>query len=402
PATRLFTEPTGELTEPSCSGSAREHQASWDCRESRRPVERRPSFSRPISREAKSMDGPSGYRAESTSCSASRDGVGKRGRSPSCRPEPVRSACWLRTRHMADWRTPGIYCSFAAAICWGRPSTSRGSRSVGNRLSSSQASDTNLAAPAQTSRLRASGSAAMVFRDSRYIDQSSFVWVNRQGRGTPTELVERGFRQPRLSRDGQRLLVDIRDGRSRDISIYDFRRSQLSRLTTQEGETPMWSPDESSMAWAGGADGKYHILLKRSDGSDAEHRIWSTDEHIHLNAWTPDGKSLLVNATHGQRQTLVEVTLQPSISARPFRESKFNEYGAAISPDGRRVAFVSDEAGHAEVYLTARNGVGKVQVSSAGGTEPVWSGDGRELFYRSGRRLMSVATGTAALDVGPS
>ncbi|HJZ70313.1 MAG TPA: hypothetical protein VKE51_01160 [Vicinamibacterales bacterium] len=248
----------------------------------------------------------------------------------------------------------------------------------------------------------ASGSAAMVFRDSRYIDQSSFVWVNRQGRGTPTELVERGFRQPRLSRDGQRLLVDIRDGRSRDISIYDFRRSQLSRLTTDEGETPMWSPDESSMAWAGGADGKYHILLKRSDGSDAEHRIWSTDEHIHLNAWTPDGKSLLVNATHGQRQTLVEVTLQPSISARPFRESKFNEYGAAISPDGRRVAFVSDEAGHADVYLTARNGVGKVQVSSAGGTEPVWSGDGRELFYRSGRRLMSVATGTAALDVGPS
>jgi serine/threonine-protein kinase len=248
----------------------------------------------------------------------------------------------------------------------------------------------------------ASGSAAMVFRDPRYIDPSSLVWVDRQGRGTPTEAVERGFRQPRLSPDGQRLLVDIRDSRSRDIWIYDFRLSQLSRVTTDEGETPIWSPDGSSVAWAGRADGKYHVVLKRSDGSDVERRIWSTDEHIHLNDWAPDGQSLLLNATHGQQHTLVEVTLQPQVSTRPFRKSKSNEYGATISPDGRRVAFVSDESGPAEVFLTARNGVGKVQVSSGGGTEPVWSRDGRELFYRSGRRLMSVAAGTAALDFGPS
>ena len=67
-------------------------------------------------------------------------------------------------------------------------------------------------------------------------------------------------------------------------------------------ETPIWSPEGSSVAWVRSADGKYHVLLKRSDGSDAEKRIWSTDEHIHLNAWAPDGRSMLLNAAHGQRQ----------------------------------------------------------------------------------------------------
>jgi Tol biopolymer transport system component len=249
----------------------------------------------------------------------------------------------------------------------------------------------------------ASGAAAMIFRDPAFQDPSSFVWVDRQGRVAPTSAPERGFRQPRLSPDGQRLLVDIRDARSRDIWIYDFRRSLLSGLTRTQGETPVWSPDGSSIAWVRTADGKFHVQLKRTDESEAEQRIWSTDDHTHVNAWAPDGRSLLLNVTHGQRHTLVEVTLQPPVSVRPFRESKFNQYGAAISPDGHRVAFVSDESGQAEVYLTTRSGMGKEQVSSAGGTEPVWSHDGRELFYRSGRRLMKVTTAAAgSLDFGPS
>jgi Tol biopolymer transport system component len=252
--------------------------------------------------------------------------------------------------------------------------------------------------------LAASGTAAMIFRgNTASTGASSLVWVDRQGEGTPAAALERGFRQPMLSPDGQRLLVDIDDGNGRDIWLYDFRRSLLSRLTTSGGETPLWSPDGLSVAWPSSAEGKSHVVIRRVDGSDAEKRIWSTDEHIHLNAWAPDGRSLLLNATHGQRQDLVELTLEPQIRARPFLESKFNEYGAAISPDGHRVAFVSDQSGQPEVYLTTRGGVGRVQVSSGGGAEPVWSHDGREVFYRSATRLMGVAIRSdAVLEVGAS
>src|SRR5262249_27625478 len=139
-----------------------------------------------------------------------------------------------------------------------------------------------------------SGVAAMVFRDPTFQDASSLMWVDRQGGITPIRSPERGFRQPRLSPDGQRLVVDISIASGRDIWIYDFRRALLSRLTTTAGfsETPLWSPDGLSVAWVTQADGKYHVQLKRADGSDVEQRLWSTVEHIHLNAWAPDGRSL--------------------------------------------------------------------------------------------------------------
>src|SRR5262249_19048057 len=219
----------------------------------------------------------------------------------------------------------------------------------------------------------ASGAAAMVFRDPTFQDASSLIWVDRQGEVTPIASPERGFRQPRLSPNGQQLVVDISTAIGRDIWICDLRRGLLSRVTTTEGfsETPLWSPDGSSVAWVSQSDGKFHVVRKRADGSDVEQRLWSTVEHIHLNGWAPDGRSLLINATHGQRHNLVEVTLQPQVSARPFRESTFDEYGATFSRDGRRVAFVSTESGQAEVYVTTRNGAGKTLVSSAAGTQPL-------------------------------
>ena len=151
------------------------------CREFRRRVERRPSFSRLISREAKSMDGPSGYRTESTSCSASTDRVGKLARSRSFRPKPVRSACWLRMRHTADWRAPSICCLFAGAIWWPRASIQRRLEISGESIvvqpgigyqPGSASADFTLAA--------ASGAAAMVFRDPRYINRTrSYGWIAR-------------------------------------------------------------------------------------------------------------------------------------------------------------------------------------------------------------------------------
>jgi serine/threonine protein kinase len=249
----------------------------------------------------------------------------------------------------------------------------------------------------------ASGAAAMVVRSpAGYTGSSTMVWVDRKGQATGTAAPDRGFRQPQLSPDGQRVLVGV-DGATRDVWLFDFRRDLLSRLTTDSSssdETPLWSPDGLSVAWTGNRDGRPSVLMRRVDGSNAERRVWSADEHLHLNAWAPDGR-LLIEATRGPQRVLLELTVEPEIRARPFLESKFSQYGAAVSPDGRRVAFVAEQGGEAQVFLTTRSGTGRVQVSSGGGNEPVWSRDGREPFFRSGPRLMSAAVTTgAALEVG--
>jgi hypothetical protein len=170
---------------------------------------------------------PSGCRTESTCCSASRGRVGDRTPSLCCRSQPVRSKWSSRMPRTADWRQAGISCSFVGEPA-GRelqPAATQERRGIDRcparlRL---QASSRSVAFTL------AAGAAAMVFRDPSLFNSSMLVWVDRQGRATPTGIAERNFRQPRLSPDGHRLAVDISGASSRDIWIDDFRRGVLSR-----------------------------------------------------------------------------------------------------------------------------------------------------------------------------
>jgi Tol biopolymer transport system component len=193
------------------------------------------------------------------------------------------------------------------------------------------------------------------------------------------------------------------DGNNPDIWTYELSRDLPSRLTTvpDEDESPHWSADGQRIAWAGTRDGKRHVLVAASDGSGAEESLWTTDRHVHVTAWSRDGARLFLNvrsAAHGEDIWTYTFATK---TAKVWLETSANEFGAAPSPNGRWVAYVSDESGRHEVYVRGDTGK-RFQTSRDGGAEPIWSSDGRALFFRNldGNQVYEVPIADRDVPVG--
>ena len=205
----------------------------------------------------------------------------------------------------------------------------------------------------------------------------------------------------RLSPNGERVALHVRD--DDDIWVYDLGRGTMTRLTFEPGEdeTPVWSPDGRFIAYrstssllARGAGGGGSVVVRTaSDGSGAEEALWESEHHVHVADWTPDGRSLLVEVRAEADFDVILLELDSGEpEPRPLLDSRFQERHARISPDGRWIAYTSDESGRDEVYLQRFPELGdKRSVSTEGGVQPVWSRDGRTLYYRGPRSIMSVA-----------
>ena len=220
------------------------------------------------------------------------------------------------------------------------------------------------------------------------------VWVDRRGSAARIPTAPHTFIDPRVSPDGSRIVVQGADV-DNDIWIIDVARGALTRLTFDPGEdeTPVWSPDGVWVAWATQRSGHpREVLRRRADGSGEEQVVWTTSAHVHLHDWSPDGSELL--ATQDSESTGRDVWLIPVAGgeARPWLNGPFEECNPRFSPDGRWLAYSSDESGHFEVYVVrARERDGKVQVSVGGGDRALWTAGGREIVYRSGDgQVMSV------------
>jgi Tol biopolymer transport system component len=152
-----------------------------------------------------------------------------------------------------------------------------------------------------------------------------------------------------------------------------------------EDETPAWSPDGRSVAWSSSRSDLTRGILKRAaDGSGNEELIWKLDRHCHVRDWTPDGQRLVIEIVTGTGTNIWRLDLQPEPKATPFIETPFHARNSRLSPDGRWLAYVSNESGRDEVYVQAfPQGGTKIQVSANGGDQPVWSRDGRTLIIRS-------------------
>jgi Tol biopolymer transport system component len=202
----------------------------------------------------------------------------------------------------------------------------------------------------------------------------------------------------RSSHDMKRYAIGVVDVNSRnaDIWVSDLARGSSSRLTFNpaiEGN-PVWSPGDDSIVFSSSRSGKYFDLYVRSSNGTGEDQLFlQGSEDKTVADWSLDGRYLLVGTT-GNSRTKADIHVLPLSGERkltPFLTSEFREIPGTFSPDARWIVYVSDETQRAEVYVRPFGGAeGKWQISTSGGLNPRWSGDGKEIFFVStDRKLMS-------------
>jgi Tol biopolymer transport system component len=267
--------------------------------------------------------------------------------------------------------------------------------------------DDNVAYDWATGEPDASASAGtLVYTTGKFRD-SQLTWRSRTGRALGTVGDPGVYYDPVLSPDGTMLAVEKGDARgATDLWTIDLARGASSRLTTTLGfeDLATWSPDGRRIAFASdqGTALGIHIINANGTGADdviVRGRAFPMD-------WSRDGRSLLYTTDGGAtRQDILIYDVQQKTST-PFLASAFNEFRPKFSPDGKWIAYVSDESGDAQVYARSfPDSAVKIQISSAGGNQPEWRRDGKELFYLApDSTLMAVdlRAGGAGLVVGAS
>jgi serine/threonine protein kinase/Tol biopolymer transport system component len=233
--------------------------------------------------------------------------------------------------------------------------------------------------------------------------QRKLVWVSRNGAEQPVAAPARAYTFPRLSPDGRRVAVSIEE-QDTQTWLYDLSRDALTRFTF-EGNTnyaPTWTPDGKRIAFQSNKDGPVNLFWQLADGGGGLERL-TTGEYLQgPSSWSPDGQLLAfveINPTTGYD---IWVLRMGDRKAQPFMRTPSLESAPRFSPDGRWLAYLSDESGYREIYVQPYPGPGgKWQISTQGGTEPVWNPNGRELFYRSGDKMMAVEiTAQPSFSVG--
>jgi Tol biopolymer transport system component len=229
--------------------------------------------------------------------------------------------------------------------------------------------------------------------------QSKLVWVNRNGSAQPLAAPAHAYLNPRLSPDGRRVSVGIVEQESQ-VWLYNLSRETLTRLTFEgNGNSyPVWTPDGKRIAFQSKKEepsGPLKIFWQLADGSGGPERLTTSEDTQAPLSWSPDGQLLAfieINPTTGYD---IWVLRLGDHKAQPFLRTPFNESVPRFSPDGRWLAYISDESGRYEIYVQPYPGPGgKSQISTDGGTEPVWNPNGRELFYRIGDKMMAVDIAT--------
>jgi serine/threonine-protein kinase len=232
------------------------------------------------------------------------------------------------------------------------------------------------------------------------------VAADRHGVASPITNQRQTFVEPRFSPDGKRLAAEVITGSTSDCWVYDLARGTETRLTFNEGSdsVPVWSPDGEWIVYGSDREKQAGLYRKRADGSGDEELLFQGNG-IYPSSWSRDGHAILFSQirTSTTGNDIYVLALDGKHEAQPYVASEFAEAEGAFAPDGRWVAYQSDESGRAEVFVRPfPPGGGKWQISVAGGTHPRWSADGKHLYFRHENSVMEVDIDTtgSALRVG--
>ena len=212
---------------------------------------------------------------------------------------------------------------------------------------------------------------------------NSLVWVDQEGKEQPVSDEQAPFLHPRLSPDGQRIAY-IAWGKEGRIGIYDLSRGTKSSLAGEgRANAAIWTPDGSRLAISLIKTATGNIFWQPYDGSSPMERLTTSEYYQVAGSWSSDKKTIAFLETHPDTGTDIALLDVDSRSVRMFLNGKSTETYPEFSPDGRWIAYSSDESKRAEVYVRPFPGPGmKLQISNGGGTEPLWARNGKQLFYR--------------------
>jgi len=235
----------------------------------------------------------------------------------------------------------------------------------------------------------------------------TLVWVDRQGREEPiTKAPPRAYLYPRLSPDGTRVALDIRD-QDNDIWVWDIARETLTRVTTDPAldRFPVWMPNGRQIVFGSdrGGAGTPGIYLQALDGSGAVERlVEGRGLGLFPLSVSQDGAKIVLRAdlaTGGPVNRDLMILTMDKRAIQPLIATPFVEHNGMIAPDGRWLVYESNETGQFEIYVRPFPNVngGRWQISTAGGIQPLWARSGQELFFLSPLgEVMSVAVGRGA------
>jgi Tol biopolymer transport system component len=244
-----------------------------------------------------------------------------------------------------------------------------------------------------------SANGALAFRSSS--PELHLVWLDREGKILGTLGPGGTYLAAALSPDGKRVAVDSRDQQGTDVWLLDVSSGVPTRFTFyRHNEAPVWSPNGARIAFGNGSG---DIYQKESMSAGNQQLLLKSGLPQLPQSWSPDGKYLLYFTL--DKNTKEDLWILPMATPHaydnkptPYLKTPFSEFHGQFSPDGRWVAYTSDESGQFQVYVQSFPiGAGKFQVSTNGGTQPRWRRDGKEIFYIGGDgKLMA-----AELTTGP-
>jgi eukaryotic-like serine/threonine-protein kinase len=224
----------------------------------------------------------------------------------------------------------------------------------------------------------------------------SLVWVTRQGAEEPIAAPPRGYTSARLSPDGKRVALTVRDS-GYELWTWDFAREKLTHLNTafESGNFTVWTPDGRRIVFGGreNAERVTSLYQRAADGTGIDERLTTSARGQRPNSISADGTRLVLEEEiPSGGYALMLLSLQGTPRVEPLLQTSFDERNAAISPDGRWIAYESNESGQSRIYVRPFPNVtgAHYQISNGGGRAPAWGPDGHELFFVDRTSIMAV------------